>query len=376
MTGLFYKKKYAMLIAGFLINIPVALGAQTVEANNAPVNVSSNPADSQAPPLSLPPINTQAAPNQMMQIPNQQNQIMNQAPQAITQQPMANQLPPMSVDNMQNTATGMLPENVPSAPVNTFGTVNDPVFENVVKKQFPLTPDQITKLREVMQDTQRAAATPVQPPTPTVSTQTVSLAPGTVPPVIRLATGYVSSIVIVDETGQPWPIVGYSIGNPSAFNVQWDQKSNVLMMQGVGAYQSGNLAIQLSGHSMPVMVTIVNDQKIVDYRVDLRLQGRGPNARAALISDTMASAADPLLLNLLEGIPPQGSEPLTIKGGDAQGWLLNNTIYLRTRLTILSPGWNSTMTSPDGMKAYELNTTPMILASDQGQTVTLKVEGL
>jgi intracellular multiplication protein IcmK len=254
--------------------------------------------------------------------------------------------------------------------------VNDPVFENVVKKQFPLTPEQITKLREVMQDTQRAAGAPLAPPTPTVSSQTVSLAPGTVPPVIRLATGYVSSIVFVDETGQPWPILGYSIGNPSAFNVQWDQKSNVLMMQGVGAYQSGNLAVQLSGLSMPVMVTIVNDQKVVDYRVDLRLQGRGPNARASLMSDAVPASADPLLLNLLEGIPPQGSEPLTIKGGDAQGWLLNNTIYLRTRLTILSPGWNSTMTSPDGMKAYELNTTPMILASDQGQTVTLKVEGL
>jgi intracellular multiplication protein IcmK len=269
-----------------------------------------------------------------------------------------------------------LPGDVQIAPQSTFGTVNDPVFENVVKKQFPLTPEQITKLREVMQDTQRAAGAPLAPPTPTVSSQTVSLAPGTVPPVIRLATGYVSSIVFVDETGQSWPIVGYSIGNPSAFNVQWDQTSNVLMMQGVGAYQSGNLAVQLAGLSMPVMVTIVNDQKVVDYRVDLRLQGRGPNARASLMSDAVPGAADPLLLNLLEGIPPQGSEALTIKGGDAQGWLLNNTIYLRTRLTILSPGWNSTMTSPDGMRAYELNATPMILASDQGQTVTLKVEGL
>ena len=372
MVWLFNKKNVGVLLIGCLINAPVAMSAEADVANNAPLTtMPSAQADLGAPPLNLPPINSQAMPVENNQMNPANQQIYNQMMLDSNQNPITDSRGvPINPNMMQ------LPGDVQIAPQSTFGTVNDPVFENVVKKQFPLTPDQITKLREVMQDTQRAAGAPLAPPTPTVSSQTVSLAPGTVPPVIRLATGYVSSIVFFDETGQPLPIVGYSIGNPSAFNVQWDQKSNVLMMQGVGAYQSGNLAVQLTGLSMPVMVTIVNDQKIVDYRVDLRLQGRGPNARASLMSNAVPASADPLLLNLLEGIPPQGSEALTIKGGDAQGWLLNNTIYLRTRLTILSPGWNSTMTSPDGMRVYELNATPMILASDQGQTVTLKVEGL
>lgn len=326
--------------------LPPANTHNNAYANNS--NAYSNPAyNNQAPPQG-----------------QQFNQNQNQA-----QMPYSNNLPPevllQQLEMMQAEATPQ-----------TFGTVNDPAFQNVLKKQFPLTPEQILKLKEVMQDTQRAAATHLQPPTPTVSTQTVSLAPGTIPAVIRLATGYVSSIVFIDETGAPWPIVGYSIGNPSAFNVQWDQKSNVLMMQGVGIYQSGNLAVQLAGLSMPVMLTIVNDQKIVDYRIDLRIQGRGPNAQAPLIGGAVPNAGDPLLLNLLEGVPPSGSEQLDIEGGAAQAWLHSNRIYLRTRLTVLSPGWNSTMTSPDGMKAYELNVTPMILASDQGQTVTLRVEGL
>lgn len=335
----------------------------------------NNGAASSAPlPLDLPPItHNEMQQNQTLE-QIQQLQQMQQMQQAQTQQnsPMNSQASPQL---NQATSLASVP-TTQAAPPRRYGTVNDPAFQNVLKKQFPLSPEQILRLREVMQDTQRATATPLQPPTPTVSTQTVSLSPGTIPPVIRLATGYVSSIVFVDETGAPWPIVGYSIGNPSAFNVQWDQKSNVLMMQGVGAYQTGNLAVQLTGLSMPVMVTIVNDQKVVDYRIDLRLQGRGPNAHAAILGDGVPAAATPLLLNLLDGVPPPSSEGLTVTGGEAQGWLHNNMIYLRTRLTVLSPAWNSTMTSPDGMKVYELNTTPMILASDQGQTVALKVEGL
>ncbi len=326
------------------------------------------------PPLNLPPVTSTNQPsNQVASTPDQIQQLqqMQQLHQMQLQQP-ANSMPATGIPA---SSFEQIPVT-PSAPVSQFGSVNDPAFQNVLKKQFPLTPDQILRLREVMQDTQRATATPLQPPTPTVSTQTVSLSPGTMPPVIRLATGYVSSIVFVDETGSAWPIVGYSIGNPSAFNIQWDQKGNVLMMQGVGAYQTGNLAVQLQGLSMPVMVTIVNDQKIVDYRVDLRLQGRGPYANAPLMGNPVPAGAAPVLINLLDGVPPQGSEGLSIAGGDAQAWQYNNMIYLRTRLTVLSPAWNSTMTSPDGMKVYEMNTTPMILASDQGQTVTLKVEGL
>ncbi|MFI4954506.1 MAG: DotH/IcmK family type IV secretion protein [Gammaproteobacteria bacterium] len=337
----------------------------TTDQTNAltPYAQLNNNTNQNTPPLNLPPAADANNPNGYNNQAQNQNQNQNQA------LPYGGNLPP---EVLLQQLEMMQPEATP----RTFGTINDPAFQNVLKKQFPLTPEQILKLKEVMQDTQRATATNLQPPTPTVSSQTVSLSPGTVPPVIRLATGYVSSIVFVDETGAPWPIVGYSIGNPSAFNVQWDQKSNVLMMQGVGVYQSGNLAVQLAGLSMPVMLTIVNDQKIVDYRMDLRLQGRGPNAQAPLIGNAVPGAGNPLLLNLLEGVPPSGSETLSVTGGEAQAWLYNNMMYLRTRLTVLSPGWSSTMTSPDGMKVYELNVTPMILASDQGQTVTLRVEGL
>ena len=83
-----------------------------------------------------------------------------------------------------------------------------------------------------------------------------------------------------------------------------------------------------------------------------------------------------MLLHVLEGVPPQGSLHLTVTGGDARAWLLGEKIYVRTNLTILSPGWIASMTSADGMHAYELQKAPVLLVSWHGKVMQLKVEGL
>ena len=95
---------------------------------------------------------------------------------------------------------------------------------------------------------------------------------------IRLRAGYVTSLVFLDSTGEPWPIQAYDLGNPKSFNIRWDQKGNTLMVQAMDTYQAGNLAVMLKDHNTPVMITLMPGQQEVDYRVDLRLPGLGPNA--------------------------------------------------------------------------------------------------
>jgi intracellular multiplication protein IcmK len=260
---------------------------------------------------------------------------------------------------------------------STYGTAKDPAFENMLKKMYPMSPEQIQALREAHETTQRAMEAPAQPvPKPTVTSQSVNLSPGSAPPVLRLSTGYVSSVVFMDETGAPWPVSAYSIGDPNNFNIQWDQQSNLLLIQGQKPYATGNMAVNLLGMPTPVMLTIVTDQGVVDYRVDFRIQGKGPNARGAIIGSALPQNANAMLMNLLEGIAPQDSELLNVTGGNAQAWLWNNQLYVRTPLTLLSPGWVATMSSADGTHVYQLPVTPMILASYRGESITLKVEGL
>ncbi|MBA4695842.1 MAG: type IV secretion protein IcmK [Legionella sp.] len=255
--------------------------------------------------------------------------------------------------------------------------VDSKAFEGVARQMFPLTPEQILRLKQMYQTSEFAQAmTAGTPPKPIATSQFVNLSPGSTPPVIRLSQGFVSSLVFLDSTGAPWPISAYDLGDPSSFNIQWDKLSNTLMIQSIKLYTYGNLAIRLRGLNTPVMLTLIPGQKVVDYRVDLRVQGLGPNAKAMRMVDELPSSANDLLLRVLDGVPPPGSHRLVVSGGDARAWLLRDKMYVRTDLTILSPAWLASMTSADGMHAYEMQKSPVLLVSWHGKVMQLKIEGL
>lgn len=256
-------------------------------------------------------------------------------------------------------------------------TVDELAFKQVTDQLFPLSAEEIIRLKQMYHTNEYAQASSAgTPPKPTATSQFVNLSPGSTPPVIRLSQGFVSSLVFLDSTGAPWPITAYDLGDPTAFNIQWDKTSNTLMIQASKLYTYGNLAVKLQGLNTPVMLTLIPGQKAVDYRVDLRIQGNGPNAKNLPMEDGIPPAASDLLLHVLEGVPPNGSTRLTVSGGDARAWLLNERMYVRTNLTVLSPGWIGSMTSADGMHAYEMQKAPVLLVSWHGKVMQLKVEGL
>ncbi len=254
-------------------------------------------------------------------------------------------------------------------------SIREQAFEDMTRTSLPMTPDQIRTLKSMFDQSQKAAAEhPGTPPKPTSNSQIVDLSPGATPPIIRLQAGFVTSIVFLDATGAPWPIAAYDIGDPRSFNVQWDQKGNTMMVQAISAYKTGNLAVILRDLNTPIMLTLLPGQKAVDYRVDLRMPGVGPNSVTTVTH--LPGKESPVLLDVLNGVPPQGSTTLKISGcSKCSGWLYNGEIYFRTTLTVLSPGWIATLSSADGMHAYQLPSTPVILVSDKGKMNTLTVEG-
>ncbi|MGB6976520.1 MAG: DotH/IcmK family type IV secretion protein [Gammaproteobacteria bacterium] len=315
------------------------------------------------------------------------NQAANNQPAQITAQPPVVTAPPPQppyttlVAAPQTTPSAApQPVNPPSPPpqplpvADVGSNLSDEAFANIAKSALPLSPGQIRTLHLLFDANQRAAAEyPGTPPKPTSTSVIVNLSPGATPPVIRLTSGFITSMVFLDSTGAPWPIKAYSIGDSKAFNVVWDKESNTLLVQAITQYKVGNLAVILQGLNTPVMITLIPGQQAVDYRVDLRIPGLGPNAIPTQIG--LPGVGSPYLLNVLDGIPPPGSKQLNVTGGDADIWLLNNRIYVRTRLTILSPGWVSTLSSADGTHAYEMVPAPLILASYHGKVVKLTIEG-
>ncbi len=286
--------------------------------------------------------------------------------------PLVNPNLPPKVKEQAETAPGK--EIIPTSDKKI---VEDLAFETMEEQLFPLHPDEIVRVKQKYHTNEFAKESPVgTPPKPTATSQFVNLSPGSTPPVIRLSQGFVSSLVFLDSTGAPWPISAYDLGDPTAFNIQWDKTSNTLMIQASKLYTYGNLAVRLRGLNTPVMLTLIPGQKAVDYRVDLRVQGYGPNAKSMPMEEGIPPSANDILLHVLDGVPPQGSSRLVVSGGDARAWLLNDKMFIRTGLTILSPGWIGSMTSADGTHAYEMQKSPVILVSWHGKVMQLKVEGL
>jgi intracellular multiplication protein IcmK len=90
----------------------------------------------------------------------------------------------------------------------------------------------------------------------------------------------------------------------------------------------------------------------------------------------LPNSANTLLLGVLDGVPPAGSTALKVSGGGCEVWLSGDRMFVRTHYTVLSPAWLSTMSSADGTKAYEMPKAPLLLVSQNGKVVPLKVEGL
>lgn len=249
-------------------------------------------------------------------------------------------------------------------------------FNSLLHKNVPLSPEQVVKLRQFIDMSQRAAAVaPTVPPKPVSTTLMINLAPGTTPPAIRLAQGYVSSLVFVDSSGSPWPVASYDIGDPKANTIQWDGKSNVMLVQAVSPYSDGNLVVRLVGLPTPITLELVSGQRVVDYRADIHVSGIGPNTKDLPTGVNLPGSANQVLLNVLDGVAPPGGKVLKVTGGECQAWLLGDKMYLRTRLSVLSPGWVSKMVSPDGTNAYEIQKSSSVLVSQYGEPIELKIEG-
>lgn len=249
-------------------------------------------------------------------------------------------------------------------------------FDAVAQQAMPMTPDQIKAMKRMMTASQRAASEPAEiPARPVTSSTLVNLAPGATPPVIRLSAGFITTLVFVDSTGADWAITAIDNGNPDAFNISWDKKGNTLMIQAKKAYNYGNIAVSLKELSTPVMLTLVPGQNEIDYRVDLRVSGFAPDSKDIVTFSRLPDSANRQLLRVLDNIPPQGAKTLEITGGGATGWLADNKMYLRTRFVLLSPGYIGVMKSPDGTYAYELQKTPVVLVSQFGKPVELRVKG-
>jgi intracellular multiplication protein IcmK len=279
----------------------------------------------------------------------------------------AAQTPATSTDSSDQTA----------APTNAASPTdaNNAAFQQLLNSYFPLTPDQIHQFKNATAVQQEANAAPPgeSPPEGTSSIIPVTLKPGGIMPVIRVGRAMITSLVITDASGQVWPITSYSIGDPNSFAVQWDKASGVLMIQGQKLYAQTNIGIMLQGMQVPIMLTLLIGQNKWDYLDYVQLDQNQPGDTN---TPQPVSQAPAYLVDLLNGIPPQGATPLTVSDNNAgQVWSYGGQYIMLTKATLLSPAWTSLANGPGPtpFHAYALSPAPELLISNMGNLQKLLV---
>ena len=251
-------------------------------------------------------------------------------------------------------------------------------FEAMMNGTLPLNPDEIEQLLERYRDVREASESRIAgAPKGDVKLETISLAPGAKPPAIELSPGYVTTLNILDATGQPWPIQDISWGGNFEV-IQPQQGEHVVRISPMKAHEVGNLSIRLLDLNTPIVFSLNTYLEKVQYRFDAQVPELGPHSETPIIDnfEIGATAGNTDLIKILNGTAPSGTKKLTINGVDGRttAYDMGGQIYIRTPLTLLSPGWNSSVKSADGMTVYTIGESPVLLLSDKGKMVRARID--
>ncbi|HPF78813.1 MAG TPA: DotH/IcmK family type IV secretion protein [Alphaproteobacteria bacterium] len=243
-------------------------------------------------------------------------------------------------------------------------------FDAAITGLFPLKPENIKDLLKEYDKTKRAVEEPVHGiPTPRVNVETVSLDPGVAPMVIHTAVGHITTLNILDVTGAPWPVQDISWAGDFEV-IEPEEGGHVIRITPMAVAAYGNMSIRLLTLKTPVTIMLKTGTDEVQYRVDARIPEFGPFATTPLIDGgSERVAGNATIMAVLDGVPPTGAQKLDVSGVDGRttAYKISATTYVRTPLTLLSPGWDQSVTSADGMNVYALADTPVLLLSDKGR---------
>jgi intracellular multiplication protein IcmK len=250
-------------------------------------------------------------------------------------------------------------------------------FEAAINGMFPMRSDEILEFLERYRETREVSEGRIGGiPKPEVTLETVSLDPGASPPIIKVSPGHVTTLNILDITGQPWPVRDVSWGGDFEV-IQPQEGEHVIRISPMRAHEVGNISMQLLDLKTPVTFMLKSQLEEVQYRFDARIPEYGPYADIPLIDNGItAVAGGGDITKVLDGTPPPQAKRLDIEGVDGRttAYEAGGQVYLRTPLTLLSPGWSSSVTSADGTTVYAIGQSPVILLSDKGKMVRAMID--
>lgn len=257
----------------------------------------------------------------------------------------------------------------------------------------PITPGQVKTINKRLNQMSAATNYKFVTPVPRISSQTVSLSAGASIPQVRVYPNVQTTVTFSDSTGHPWklgappsnssPCPQGQQGGTGTLCVNYIPGSAVFTVQPVSEYANGNITVMLQGLATPVMINVKSldpssEAKTVDvdYRLDLRIPKRGPDAPVYTATpETKISLYDKQLQQFLDGIPPDEAQKVKLHNapGGTRVWQIGDDLYVRSQLQ-LQDEFEKTLSAIDGTHIYVLPATPVLTFSENGRARDVDVE--
>ena len=283
-------------------------------------------------------------------------------------------LPPVAASAQQSDLDALpLPPAGTGKPVS----VSDEALEQALQAVRPMTPEQIRKFRTIMEEQRKAQSLPISPSTPINRSIDVALKPGEISPVLRVQAGKATSLTFSDITGRPWPVLAVTVGNNLAAKAESAGKpgdTNIVVVSPLQQQFESNMIVTLVNNPVPVAFTLRTGDAQVDYRADVRVKLRGPNAAVDAVGGAaLAPTSDVALIAFLDGTPPRGAERMRTTSGDVEAWWMEGLLYVRTPNQLLSPIYKAKSSHVSGVNVYQIVDAPVLIVSRDGQMATVRI---
>ena len=256
----------------------------------------------------------------------------------------------------------------------------DVAFQKALSQIMPLTNEMTQRVRRAEDEQQKIISMPASGrlANPISRSITLTLRPGEKPPVVHLAAGNATVLTFSDQTGASWPVTSVAVGNPQAYSAQeaGDKgKTNMIVVSPLTNYGAANLIVTLSNMPVPVAFSLETGGDVVDYRLDVGVPGRGPNAQYDIAGVTsLAPTNDLVVQGFLDGISPRGAEKLKTSRADIEAWKFKDMVYVRTQLELLSPAYIGRARNVSGVNVYTISNAPVIIVSLDGRMSSVMIE--
>ncbi len=254
-------------------------------------------------------------------------------------------------------------------------------FIQAMQGVMPMTPEQIRMFKKRYDDSRGAARAPLQPDEERTSRSVdLTLKPGEASPVIRMQAGKVATLTFSDRNGNAWPILSVTTGDANAFEANTAGEtgvSNILVINPRNDYAVSNMVVTLVDNPVPVIMTLdARDQRVVDYRTDIRIDGVGPNSNYAITdSYSLPSTGDATMISFLDGLPPRGAEQRATSSSHVEAWDYDGKLYVRTTGKLMSPAYVAKSSNVSGVSVYVLHEAPVVLISRNGVMDAITIRG-